>query len=65
MIERVDTFKLLGVRCQNNMKWNSHIKELTRKGNRKLTIQGSKGRRPTYGSRFCDLGLLHQNSIPA
>ena len=31
MIERVDTFKLLGVGCQSNMKWNSHIKEITRK----------------------------------
>ena len=36
MIERVDTFKLLGVGCQSNMKWNSHIKEITRKGNRRL-----------------------------
>ena len=26
MIERVDTFKLLGVGCQSNMKWHSHIK---------------------------------------
>ena len=36
VIERVDTFKLLGVGCQSNMKWNSHIKEITRKGNRRL-----------------------------
>ena len=36
MIERVDTFKLLGVSCQSNMKWNSHIKEITRKGNKRL-----------------------------
>ena len=35
MIERVDTFKLLGVGCQSNMKWNSH-KEITRKGNSRL-----------------------------
>ena len=26
MIERVDTFKLLGVGCQSNMKWNFHLK---------------------------------------
>ena len=28
MIERVDTLKpkLLGVGCQSNMKWNSHVK---------------------------------------
>ena len=36
MIERVNSFKLLGVSCQSNMKWNSHIKEITRKGNRRL-----------------------------
>ena len=36
VIERVDTFELLGVGCQSNMKWNSHIKEITRKGNRRL-----------------------------
>ena len=36
MIERVDTVKLLGVGCQSNLKWNSHIKEITRKGNRRL-----------------------------
>ena len=35
MIERVNSFKLLGVGCQSNMKWNSHIKEITRKGNRR------------------------------
>ena len=29
MIERVNSFKLLGVSCQSNMKWNSHIKEIT------------------------------------
>ena len=27
MIERVDTVKLLGVGCQSNLKWNSHIKK--------------------------------------
>ena len=36
MIERINSFKLLGVSCQSNMKWNSHIKEITRKGNRRL-----------------------------
>ncbi|CAB3976672.1 Hypothetical predicted protein [Paramuricea clavata] len=36
MIERVNSFQLLGVSCQSNMKWNSHIKEITRKGNRRL-----------------------------
>ena len=38
MIERVDTLKpkLLGVGCQSNMKWNSHVKEITRKGNSRL-----------------------------
>ena len=36
MIERVDTIKLLGVSCQSNMKWNSHIKKLPIRGNRRL-----------------------------
>ena len=36
MIERANSFKLLGVSCQSNMKWNFHIKEITRKGNRRL-----------------------------
>ena len=36
MIERVSSFKLLGVSCQSNMKWNSHVKEITHKGNRRL-----------------------------
>ena len=36
MIERVNSFKLLGVSCQSNMKWNFHIIEITRKGNRRL-----------------------------
>ena len=35
-IERVDIFKLLGVVCQSNLKWNSHISEITRKGNGRL-----------------------------
>ena len=30
------TFKLLGVGYQSNMKWNSDIKEITYKGNRRL-----------------------------
>ena len=49
MIERVDRFKLLGVGCQSNMKWNSHIKEITRKGNRRLhhLRQCRKARLPT------------------
>ncbi|CAB4045585.1 Hypothetical predicted protein [Paramuricea clavata] len=36
MIERVNSFKLLGVSCQSNTKWNSQIKEITRMGNRRL-----------------------------
>jgi hypothetical protein len=38
MIERVNTLQLviLGVGCQSNMKWNSHIKEITRDRNRRL-----------------------------
>ncbi len=36
IIERVRTFTLLGVWCQNNLKWNQHIKQITRKANRRV-----------------------------
>ena len=36
IIERVNVFKLLGVWLQNNLKWNQHIEEITRRGNKKL-----------------------------
>jgi hypothetical protein len=32
-IERVNVFKLLGVSFQNNLKWNAHVEEITRKAN--------------------------------
>ena len=35
-IERVNTFKLLGVYCQDNLKWNRHIEEITKKASRRL-----------------------------
>ena len=63
MIERVNSFKLLGVSCQSNMKWNSHIKEITRKGNRRLCHlrQCRKAHLPTevglatYCTKICPL----------
>ena len=41
IIERVKTFKLLGVCCQNNLKWNEHIEQITRKANRKHFTSGN------------------------
>jgi hypothetical protein len=35
-IERVNIFKLLGVSFQNNLKWNAHVEEITRKANKRL-----------------------------
>ena len=35
-IERVDSFKLLRVWFQNDLKWNKHIKEITRKVSKSL-----------------------------
>ena len=35
-IERVNFFKLLGVSIQNNLKWNAHVEEITRKANKRL-----------------------------
>ena len=36
LIERVNAFKLLGVSFQNNLKWNAHVEEITRKANKRL-----------------------------
>ena len=35
-IERVNVFKLLRVSVQNNLKWNAHVEEITRKANKRL-----------------------------
>ena len=35
-IERVTSFKLLGVWHQNDLKWNQHIEEITKKANKRL-----------------------------
>jgi hypothetical protein len=35
-IEMVNVFKLLGVSFQNNLKWNAHVEEITRKANKRL-----------------------------
>ena len=36
VIERVNSFKLLGVWIQDNFKWNTHIEEFTKKANKRL-----------------------------
>ncbi|CAB4037386.1 Hypothetical predicted protein, partial [Paramuricea clavata] len=36
LIERVNAFKLFGVSFQNNLKWNAHVEEITRKANKRL-----------------------------
>ncbi len=33
-VERVNSSKLLGVSCQNDLKWNKHVDEITRKAMR-------------------------------
>ena len=35
-IERTNSFKLLGVWIQDNLKWNTHIEEITKKANKRL-----------------------------
>ncbi|CAB4016773.1 Hypothetical predicted protein [Paramuricea clavata] len=36
-VERVNSFKLLGVSCQNDLyKWNEHVNQITCKANKKL-----------------------------
>ena len=49
IIERVKTFKLLGVWCQDDLKWNEHIEQITRKANRRLfhLRQSMKSHLPT------------------
>ena len=36
IIERTSSFKLLGVWLQNTLKWNDHIREITKKANRRM-----------------------------
>ena len=36
LIERTKSFKLLGVRHQNTLKWNDHVMEITKKANRRM-----------------------------
>ncbi|CAB4045996.1 RNA-directed DNA polymerase from mobile element jockey, partial [Paramuricea clavata] len=35
-IERVNTFKLLGLWINDTLKWNTHIEEITKKANKRL-----------------------------
>ncbi|CAB4012084.1 RNA-directed DNA polymerase from mobile element jockey [Paramuricea clavata] len=35
-IERVNSFKLLGLWINNTLKWNTHIEEITKKANKRL-----------------------------
>ena len=35
-IERVMTYKLLGVYVSNDLKWNHHVEVIVQKGNRRL-----------------------------
>lgn len=60
MIERVDTFKLLGINCQKNLKQNSYIKEIA--GKRKLKFISSTGmQKGSTPHRSCACNLLHKN----
>ena len=48
-IERAFKFKFLGVHCQNNLKWNSHVEEIMTKTNKRLflLLESRKDRLPT------------------
>jgi hypothetical protein len=35
-VERVNSFKLLGLSCQNDRKWNEHVDQITSKANTRL-----------------------------
>ena len=35
-IERVKSFKLLGLWCNNTLKWNTHVEEITKKASKRL-----------------------------
>ena len=37
-LERVKTFKLLGVWIQDDLKWNTHVREITKKANKRLFL---------------------------
>ena len=41
VIKRVNSFKMLGVWIQDNLKWNTHIEEITKKANKRLFISGN------------------------
>ena len=45
-IERANVFKLLGVSVQNNLKWNAHVEEITRKAtiNASLILENAENR---------------------
>jgi hypothetical protein len=38
LVERVDKFKLLAMRLQNNLKWNNHVETVIQKTNRHVYI---------------------------
>ena len=42
-IERIHKVKLLGVYCQENLKWNSQVKEITERQTRGSSICASVG----------------------
>ena len=37
-LERVNVFKLLGVWFQDDLRWNHHIEEMTKKANKRLFL---------------------------
>ena len=56
VIERVNVFKLLGVWLQDNLKWNKHIEEITRRANKELYHQ--RDCRKSYHPTHVDLTIF-------
>ena len=59
-VERVKSFKLLGTTCQNDLKWNEHIDQITYKANKRLYLGSAEN--PNYQQRL-DWQLIHQKSV--
>ena len=57
-LERVNVFKLLGVWFQDDLRWNHHIEEVTKKANKRLFLlrEGRKANLPK------DVGITLYNT---
>ncbi|CAB3991247.1 Hypothetical predicted protein [Paramuricea clavata] len=51
-IERVNSFKLLGLWINNTLKWNTHIEEITKKSKQKLIFTYGNGVQQIYQPKW-------------